>query len=586
MSRATLLGLALLFGLLGLVAWWQLEREQAGEFLLELPLFEDLAREEISAFVIDNLERTVQVRFESRQGEWWITDPLETRADLGVIERLFEIVERHLGVVVAPEQADPRELGLDPPRATFEVIAQRGGESVRQRIEIGRRDLGDSGLFVRVRGRILRTLTSLDTQLDKELVDYRSKRIIELNAESIVEIHRVGRYQPALDAEPIDLTLSALREGASWRLLQPYEAALDPMAVAFLVAGTARLQIERYVEDAPPEVARYGLDQPDISIELVDSLGRRATVQLARRGFEGDWFATREDRRAVYTVSGEESPSLFLPVQTMFDSLILRLAREEIDGLRLATPERELHLVRGARGWTVSERSAAAQAAAAPRPADAQRVDALLARLEGAELLAFLPDEAFPLDAPRLAVFVEARGHTFGGRLGPEALDLEGRPARIFQRHGDEVLALVGPWLAELAATPLEALLDPRLVTVEEIYLSALRIEGAGALSRFVRDERGRWSRAGEDAEALELLPLLDPLLFLRAAEHLDAGASVPLEQPLRVVFEHADGREVAYTLGLGAGPDGALRAEVELEGVRAVLREGALHRRVLALLP
>ncbi len=586
MNRGTLLALALLFGLLGGLAWWQLERERSGAFVTEVPLFEDLTRDEIQAFVIDNLERTVQVRFESRGGEWWIVDPLETRADRGVIERLFEIVEHHQGLVVPAQEADPRALGFEPPRVVLDVVASRAGAPVSQRIELGRRDLGERGVFARVRGRIVRTLTSLDTQLDKNVEDYRSRRVLELAAESVVEVHRVGRFQPALEVEPIDQSLSALREGASWRLMRPYEALLDPLAVAVLVSGAARLHVERFVEDLPPDLGRYGLDRPQVSIEIVDSLGRRNTLHLARRGFEGDWFATREDRRAVWVVAQEDVAPLFLPVETMFDSLILRLAREEIDGLRLESPERELHLARTPRGWTVSARGAGEPSFGAPRAADAQRVEALLARLEGAELEAFLPGLPFPEDAPRLAVLVEARGHTFGGRLGPEAPDLEGRPGRLFQRHGDEVLALVGTWCEDLARTPLEALLDPRLVAIEEIYLAALRLEAEGVGVRFVRDERGHWRREGAQGEALELLPLLDPLLFLRAAEHLDAGSAAPLERPLTVVFERTDGDEQRYTLGLGAGPDGAPRGEVLLGEVRAVLRERDLHRRLLELLP
>lgn len=586
MNRATLLALALLFALLGGVAWWQLERERSGAFVVEVPLFEDLSREEVQAFVIDNLERTVQVRFESRGGEWWIVDPLETRADRGVIERLLEIVEHHQGLVVPAGEADPRALGFEPPRVVLDVIALRGGRELRQRVELGRRDLGERGVYARVRGRIVRTLASLDTQLDKNVEDYRSRRVLELAAESVVEVHRVGRFQPALEAEPIDQTLSALREGASWRLMRPYEALLDPLAVVVLVAGATRLHVERFVEDLPPDLARYGLDQPQVSIEVVDSLGRRNTLHLARRGFEGDWFATREDRRAVWTLAQEDTAPLFLPVETMFDSLILRLAREEIDGLRLESPERDLRLARGPRGWTVSARVAGEASFGPPRAADARRVEALLARLEGAELEAFLPGLPFPEDAPRLAVWVEARGHTFGGRLGPEAPDLQGRPARLFQRHGDEVLALVGTWCEDLARTPLETLLDPRLVTIEEIHLSALRLEGPAGRLRFVRDERGHWRREGTQAEALDLLPLLDPLLFLRAAEHLEAPAAAALEQPLTVVFERTDGGEEFYTLGLGAGPDGAPRAEALVGDVRAVLRERDLHRRLRALLP
>lgn len=586
MNRGTLIGLALLLCALGGAAWWQLEREREGVFALEVPLFEDVGRADVTAITIDNLERSVRVRFERREDGWWIVDPLETRADGATLERLLEVVERNLGLVVPRSEADPARLGLDPPRAIVDVHVQRDGRAERLRVEVGRRDLDGRSLFVRTRGRVLRTLQTLDTQVDQEVQDYRSKRIFDLAGESVIEVNRVGRYRPSIDVEPIDMTLMAVREGASWRLLQPYQALLDPMAVAVLVAGAARLPADTFVEDAAPDVGRYGLDEPELSIELVTSGGRRATVHLARPGGGSNWLATREDRRTVVSIAPEDAPALLIPVEAMFDSILLRLARTEIDGLVLVTPERELELARRARGsWTVRERTAEESGYGPTHPVDPQRVDGLLARLEGAELQGFLPDFPWPADAPRLEVRVQARGHEFGGRLGPETADPDGGVARLFQREGDEVVALVGPWLAELAATPMSELLDPRLLALEEIHLGALSIEGARGRARFTRDERGRWSRTGEAGEATELLGLLDPLLFLRASQHLDPALAPALEDPLEVVFERSLGGRTLLRVGLGRDGEGRPRAEAEVEGSRAVLRVQDLHRRLSELL-
>ena len=586
MNRGTLLGLLVLFVALGGAAYWQLQRERSGAFEIEVDLFDDAHPPHITAMRIDNLERSVQVRFESRGGEWWIVDPLETRADRGVVERLIEVIERNRALIVPAAEAKIAAASFDPPRAILEVEVQReGGEVEVQRIEVGHRDLDGRSLFVRKDGRILRTLQNLETQIDKGLQEYRTKRIIEFGGETVVEVNRVGKYRPDPDAEPIDLTLMAVREGASWRLLRPYEAALDPLAVSVLVAGTARLPVEGFIEDAAPDVGRYGLIEPTLSVELVTSGGERATVHLSHGGWGGEWLVTREDRRTVWSTAPEDVPALLIPVEAMFDSLILRLARTAIDVVRLETPERALRLERNERGWTVAESPAGSTEFGTARGADARRVDGLLARLEGAELVAFLPDLEFPQDAPPLAVYVEARGHVFGGRLGPETVDAEGEPAHTFQRHGDEVVALVGTWMAELAATPASELLDPRLLSIEEIHLAGLRLESADATQRFVRDDRGRWHREGEEPEAVELLPVLDPLMFLRADEHLEASSSASFLDPLRVVFEHTDGTEIDFTVGLSPGPEGSDRTEVLVNGTRAVLREQKLHGQLVGLL-
>ena len=586
MSRQTLLWLGLLLVALGGLAWWQLQREREGAFVSEVPLFEDVAPEDVVAMRIDNLERGVQTRFERRPDGWWLTDPIEVRADEAVVQKLLEVVDRNRAIVVPPERADAKLLGLEPPRAVFDVFERTGdeGELERHRVEVGLRDLDPLYVHVRARGLLLRTLTNLDTQIDKEVHDYRTKRIVHLAPHAIVEVNRTGRLQRGLTQAPLDLSLSAVREGAAWRLLRPYEAALDPIATSVLVVGATSLSADRFVEDAAPELSEHGLAEPSFTIELADVNDERVTLLFGRPSEDVDWRVMRAGDPTIYRIAPEDFPPLVLPREDMLDGLLVRVARDELDLVRLQSPERTLVLRRLPDGWTVATQPREALEPGPARPADPQRVQDLLSRLEGAELLDFRPGEPFPESAPPRGVFVEARGVVFGGRIGPEATTDEGEPARLYQRVNDEVLALAPPFLVELTETRPEDLLDPQLLAVEELLLSGLRFEHGDLVLRYTRDERGRWHPAGEDREATELLPLLDPLLFLRAAEHLDPEQSPPLDEPIRVVFERSEGDELEALLGLGLDQQSRPRAEAAVGPARAVLAIEDLHARVAAL--
>jgi hypothetical protein len=267
-----------------------------------------------------------------------------------------------------------------------------------------------------------------------------------------------------------------------------------------------------------------------------------------------------------------------LPLEELLDRHVVRVVKDQVSALRLECEDRALRVERAGAGWTVAEVDGAGDPLAPPRPAEPEKVEEILSRLEHAELVEFRLEERFPQDGPRRGVYVELANRTLGGRIGGPADDPEGRDLLVYQRLGDEFVSWVEPWLGELACTAPYELRALDLVDLVETDLVGLTLVRGEEELDYARSERGRWSRAGEEAEATALLPALDPLIFLAAREHL-APSDAPLDDPIEVRFTRRDGSSVAFTVGLLDG-----ESVIELAGARSLAKVPDLHARLAAL--
>lgn len=579
--RTTLMLLALLAGL-GFLVRGQFVREAREADLVDQRLFEGVDVGEVVELRIDQIYRSYNLRLQrDAAGLWYLTDPIAYPADSGFMNLLLEDIESARMMPVPETEADAEALGFDPPRVVLDVVT-RGAEGEHiHRLEVGAPDLDGRRVNLRRDGRYYRGLRRLYTTLDHEVNEYRSRRALHVPERGIVEVHRTGAWQDGLEGEPEDLTLSAFLEGGTWRSVVPRAAQLDPRDVGVLVFGAARLEISRFIEDEARDLSRYGLEDPVARISLGLSDGTAESLLVSRRGGERGWYATREGSPYVWSIEEQDIVRLFYPFAALVDTHFMTARRTEVQALELEAGGRTLRLEReeSSEGWSLRRRSGQ-EAWSAPARADTDRVDDVLGELEVLELTDFDLGEEARLEAPvegTLRVTVETTRGRFGGRLGARIEDSPDS-AWTFQREGDEVTATVPAWLAELARREAASFLSLDVWVEEEIQLEALELEGSGGAARFVRDGRGLWHRAGEDEEALELLPLLDSLLFLKAAEHAEPPG--PPSEVLEVRFIDHAGAERGYRVGLAGEA-----TWLEVGGSWSRARVPDLHGRLAALL-
>jgi hypothetical protein len=610
MHGRTLILLVLLVGVLGAVAFWQKGREEAGTFVLVERLFPGVETSRITSLRLDHIERSFHLRLERGDGDtpWRITDPIEYPAEPGMVERLLDVVAHHRGGV---PMGDPGTESFDPPRAIV-TVEWTGADGVTREssIEVGPVDLDGDHVLVRSAGAqgpgpVRRTLRNVDTLLARTLEEWRSHRLSRLAPRAVVAFTRTGTvFLPGEGGEEdlpetLWLDLFVEREGRGWRMVRPDGVRADGEAVELLVSAVARVEVVNFVADVAESreaLALFGLDQPEVRLDMRDQRGKREVIEFGRAVINGSWFARRVGGPHVFEVAHHTVMALTPPSELFMDRRLTRLARERvgklvIEGAR-GSEEGELVISRvvgggagavapggvvgqGSRsgtGWIVEQDGVL-------WPADPQRVSTLLAVLEQAQVERYFRDGELPTET--LAAIGDAGrfrltggGVTEGGVFGEVWSGEEGLAGHLYRRDGDRLACLMPEQVLEALSTSALGLRSPRLVFMEEIWVARLTLQGAGRRRVFEHGRDGRWREAGGEAEAQEVHPVLDPLLFLRAAAFLEPRGAPALEDEIGVTLTGRSGQEVSLTLGRVGGGTGS---EARAPGMRAALDGQAL---------
>jgi hypothetical protein len=585
MSWKTLLFLAVVVALLGFAASRQLACEQRIEKDIDMALFEGFDESNVTAVVVENLERDIHLRCERDPVHGWhIVDPIQVRAENGLFDSIVQRAVARRCWPVPDAEIDVKKMGLDPPRRVLELERLENGAARRQRIETGAIDVDDMRMFARVRGRIVRVLRDLDTELELPLDEYKSHTATELTPSDVIEVHRSGFVVLEGESASTDMKLDALAEQGIWRATSPVEATLDPQAMWILAQTSAGLRFESFVDHGTRPQSELGLDPPEMWFRIATVGGKTCTLRFGhkdRRG--GVWNGTVEGEPHVFAVDPNAVYLLATPLDKLLDHQLFRFARAQIDRVELHSAERELALVRDYQGtWTVAEARPGSRVFGPALPADKARVEELVAKLEKADVSSFKLDWKFDSAESKDAIFVHAGPAVAGALLGAEYAPESGGRAIRYQRQGESIVGLVDPDLLAIARTRASDLWSLKIGDFPEISLTGMKLGDSKNQIQYVRTN-GLWKRAGAELEARELRTVLDALFFLRATEHVPESGQPKLEQPIRVELEMGDEKRV-FEIGT-VERDGKPRVEIEFEGRRSVLKRQDLHALLEAIL-
>ena len=583
MHKQNLVVMAVLVLALGALAWWSLEREQ-GDPAPQGPrvLLPDVAREDVVAVRLDQLQRSVQMRAERRADGWWIVDPIEFPFEASLVAPMLD------ALLATPSQASDEGVegkGFEPPRAVLTVEVQGPSGTQQRRVELGATDVDATHVFARVDGRLMRTLRNLETLLDRPLADWRSRALVSLAPMSVVSLTRSGEVALPGTRETLDLTL-ALELGERWRTSAPFTAQLAPERVGPLLTSLCYLRLQGFEDDTPGPLAVYGLDPPDVRVELATAQGERIALRFAFVPGREALRVMREDWPQVFTVAREMIAPLFVTADEMVDRELLRVPRERLQAFGVRRAGGSVRFERHNFGWTVSSEGASSLQR---EPADDAAVDALVAALEAARVEELLPGVEHAFEEGDCHVTFEVDGDLLGWTVGGPIEGARGTRGRAFRRDGDTLLGLVGDELVERLSFAPEDYVSRELHRVREFELVQARVAAPWAEVRrqWSRDPQGRWSPEGSTAEARDLLPLLDALLNQRALRRADAAEAAGGLRGIEVALLDASGAaKAAFTLSLPPGADFAAPREVWYRaGSRAAVVDGALYAGLAKLL-
>jgi hypothetical protein len=328
--------------------------------------------------------------------DWQITAPSAITPDSAEVSGLttnLTTLERQR--IIDENPADLGEYGLAQPR--IEVAFKSGGQETR--LQIGRKTPPATDLYAKVAGepRVFLISSYLESTFNKTTFDLRDKTVLKLDPGKIDTLTLMSPKQ----------TLQFSKAGGEWEMTGPIKARADFSAVDSLVSRLNTLQMKSLVAAEAANLAEYGLDKPEATIQL-GSGSAQATLLIGRSAGEGVNYAKDQSRPAVITVDASLVTDVTKGVgdyrqKDLFDARAFNTSRIEIARAG-ATVVFEKQKSKDKDGKEVEKWQQTAPQAKEP---DQTKVDDLVAAVTGARAAGFVESTAKTgLDAPELTVAV------------------------------------------------------------------------------------------------------------------------------------------------------------------------------------
>jgi hypothetical protein len=291
-----------------------------------------------------------------RDQTWFLTHPVETRANGARIQKLLDALRRtRRREVISPEmqrlrRLSPGSFGLEQPRVQCVV----GYDRKQDEIVIGQEaPLGDL-IYVRLNGGmdVLAVTREFDSALPSRLDELRDRAVFppSLRMTARIEIKHSGGF--------IQLALV----GGEWRIQQPRDARADPAAVEWLLGCLRELRVEAFGGDVPvADPVAYGLGPDEAALVVTVwpegvSDGVTLTVGKSAQGNPSLFYARITDMGAISMVGKAVLPLLDLRAESLLDRRLCDADPARIASLTLLDGERKLVMERRAEeGWVITE---------------------------------------------------------------------------------------------------------------------------------------------------------------------------------------------------------------------------------------
>ena len=223
---------------------------------------------------------------------WQITEPEKLDADSSAIDSfLGSLTSATPSEVVSEQPGDLKEFGLDPPDATIEVTTNATPKEFTLRL--GSSTPTNDGIYAQVAGqqRVFTLASFLKGSLEKNLFDFRNKKVTTLTSDNIQRIEVSSgkdHYQLVKNADGI------------WDLMLPPAVRADSFAVESLVDELNNTAMKTVVEETKNDLGKYGFSSPTLTIRLSGNGGTQTLVLGKKEG--NDYYAMNTAVAPVFTL--------------------------------------------------------------------------------------------------------------------------------------------------------------------------------------------------------------------------------------------------------------------------------------------
>lgn len=251
-------------------------------------------RDKVTKLVLHNPNGDFEV--EKEGDKWKLRKPVETLADRYKIDDILSRIRNARAREFVEEE--PKELeqyGLHRP--TFRVDLFLGEEGARKTLLIGK----PKGSRYYAKDESRAPVFLVDSTFVKELrltaTDLREKKLYDFlstDVDSTVLIYP-------------DLTIVCAKDSAgNWRVLEPEERVAKNWRMSGIAGTVVGLRAKEFVSEKATDLAKYGLDKPQVRVKLFRGKELLADLRLGKKTDDG-----------IYALGHEEGPVVIVAENTL-----------------------------------------------------------------------------------------------------------------------------------------------------------------------------------------------------------------------------------------------------------------------------
>lgn len=259
----------------------------------------------IDSFAISHPGDTadVPVRFEKRNGVWWITQPIETQADPSTAEGIVDQLAEDRVSQTEPGTEDRRKAyGLDPAQASIQFQLHNGSKHT---LLIGNKDFSGDSVYALIDGAPGVAL------LPATLGDSAAKPVQQLRDRSVLHLDTSNLQRLEIHDQSGDIVLTTTKDKPNqWTIAEP-AAQKGKHAPAWKVIDPFTSLQATDVIDHPTSKQTASLANPAIKAVFTSSDGTQVTLRISKP-FGDILYAQASDSTALYTLSKRSLDALNL----------------------------------------------------------------------------------------------------------------------------------------------------------------------------------------------------------------------------------------------------------------------------------
>ncbi len=466
-----------------------------------------------------------QYTLEKKDGDWKLTKPVEAKADVSKADQLagdLAKLESAEFIADAPKVEDlEKTYGLAKP-ALRAVIHLADAKKPAHALAVGNQRAGKDEWYARLdEGAVFTIKKDARETLDRESLAYRPLQLWQFAADDLREIR--------IQKEGSAYTLKHL--GKDWKVAGPFEAPAVPTAVESITDEVAKLRGERFVAHAEKDLAKFGLDKPYVSVEILannekekgkekEAKRHRLLIGKPVEKEDKNRYAMVEGDSAVFTISDKNVSVLAKDALDLLDKNLISVSTKAIERVE----------AKGSAPFRLEQKKGEWHVVGSPAPefkAEDDAVQSFLrpwANLRAERVAAYGPKidwKQYGLDQPALTLTITLAGEDKDKKpsehtliLGKDGAKGE-RYARLDQRP--EAVVLDAGTSADLAKSHLDFVNHRVLKYDLDTVTGIARQMKDGDLELVKRDDQWRFAKPDKAADDLTVGDVLEKTFRLRA---------------------------------------------------------------------